>query len=236
MGFYHSTIDTVTDGRTATIGMTSKRAMFVNLQDAAGAALGTTANPLSIQPPASGALATNITQIGSTNIVTAGVAGTQAGGGNQATNSNVSTNVYPTLIAGSDYAGTPKIQNIRVDTSGYVQVKLPTWSVSSQTALTTTATVSGAAGAYGGGSFLNLNSVPSYIQIFDTTGAVTLGTTPPTFVQPIPANSTAANGSGFVFELSRGITIYNGIKIAATTTPTGATTVSTGLTGFIVYQ
>jgi hypothetical protein len=109
------------------------------------------------------------------------------------------------------------------------------WNVSSQTSLTTTATVSGSAGRFGGGSFLNLNSAPAYIQVFDTTGAVTLGTTVPTFVQPIPANSSSANGSGFVFELSRGITMSSGIKIAATTTPTGATTVSTALTGYIVY-
>lgn len=110
------------------------------------------------------------------------------------------------------------------------------WSVSSQTALTTVATVSGAAGKFGGGSFINLNSAPAYIQVFDTTGAVTLGTTVPTYVQPIPANGTAANGLGFVFSISEGIIASNGIKIAATTTPTGATTVSTGLTGFVVYK
>ncbi len=39
MGFYHSTVDTVTDGRSAVIGMTAKRAMFVSLYDASGNAL-----------------------------------------------------------------------------------------------------------------------------------------------------------------------------------------------------
>lgn len=39
MGFYHSTIDTVTDGRAATVGITSKRAMFANLQSSAGTEL-----------------------------------------------------------------------------------------------------------------------------------------------------------------------------------------------------
>lgn len=110
------------------------------------------------------------------------------------------------------------------------------YSVSSQTNLTTTSTVSAGAGKFAGGMFINLNSAPAYIQIFDTTGAVTLGTTTPTFVIPIPANATAANGIGFVLPLEVGIAITNGIKIAATTTATGATTVSTGLTGFCLYK
>lgn len=110
------------------------------------------------------------------------------------------------------------------------------WSVSPQNALTTTATVSGAAGKYGGGSFMNLNATPAYIQFFDTTGAVTLGTTAPTFVQGIPANATAANGAAYVFEIANGIGLANGLKAAATTTATGGTTVTTGLTGFITYK
>lgn len=130
-------------------------------------------------------------------------------------------------------AGTFAVQAAQ---SGAWTVDVEGDSVSSQTALTTVATVSGSAGTFHGGSFINLNSAPAYIQIFDTTGAVTLGTTTPTFVQPIPANSTAANGAGFVFDLPRGINIVNGIKIAATTTPTGATTVPTALTGFVTYR
>lgn len=110
------------------------------------------------------------------------------------------------------------------------------YSVSSQTALTTAATVSSASGKFGGAMFINLNSAPAYIQVFDTTGAVTLGTTTPTFVIPVPANSTAANGVGFILPLDVGINIANGIKVAATTTATGSTTVSTGLTGFVYYS
>jgi hypothetical protein len=62
----------------------------------------------------------DLAKIGGNTVVTAGVNGTLAIGGNQATNSNVSTNVYPTLIAGSDYGGTPKIQNLKVDSSGNI--------------------------------------------------------------------------------------------------------------------
>lgn len=55
MGFYHSTIDTVTDGHTATVGLTSKRAMFTNLQNAAGAETGVAATPLQVSLANTGA-------------------------------------------------------------------------------------------------------------------------------------------------------------------------------------
>lgn len=104
-------------------------------------------------------------------------------------------------------------------------------------ALTTTQTVSAAAGKFGGYmTLINLNSSPAYIQVFDTTGAVTLGTTPPTYIIAIPSNSTAANGVGANMELSNGLAIANGIKIAATTTSNGSSTVATGVTGTILYK
>jgi hypothetical protein len=78
--------------------------------------------------------------------------------------------------------------------------------------------------------FFNPNNVVSYIQVFDTTGAVTLGTTTPTFVIPLPAGA-AAN-----VEFTIGISLTNGIKIAATTAATGATTAATALTGFVLYK
>ena len=104
------------------------------------------------------------------------------------------------------------------------------WSVSSQTALTTTATVSSAAGKFAGYMFYNPNTSVGYIQVFDTTSAPTLGTTAPTFVVPIPPGA-AAN-----VEFANGIAIANGIKIAATTTATGSTTVATAFTGFVLYK
>lgn len=48
MGFYHSTIDTVTDGRAAAVGITNKRAMLVTLQTSAGADTGVAASPLQV--------------------------------------------------------------------------------------------------------------------------------------------------------------------------------------------
>lgn len=48
MGFYHSTIDSVTDGRAAAVAITPKRAMMVNLQTAAGVEITNTSNALDI--------------------------------------------------------------------------------------------------------------------------------------------------------------------------------------------
>jgi hypothetical protein len=104
------------------------------------------------------------------------------------------------------------------------------WSVSSQVSLTTAATVSSAAGKFGGYMFNNPNNGTAYIQVFDTTSAITLGTTTPTFVVPIPAGASAN------VEFAGGIAMASGIKLAATTTATGSTTVATGLTGFILYK
>ena len=62
----------------------------------------------------------NVTQLNGTTQVTAGVAGTQAVGGNQATGNNIATNTNALLMGGSDYGGTPKLQNLKVDSSGHV--------------------------------------------------------------------------------------------------------------------
>lgn len=149
MGFYHSTIDTVTDGRAATVAITSKRGQHVNLRDASGNELGISSAPLQVSlantganstavkvdgsgvtQPVSGTVsitansAVNVAQVGGTNSVSAGVNGTLAVGGNQATNTVVSTNTNPLLIAGSDYGGTPKIQSLKVDSSGNAQVNV----------------------------------------------------------------------------------------------------------------
>lgn len=131
---------------------------------------------------------------------------------------------------------------IKVDGSAVTQ---PTSQVAGTTggytpyfidAVTTTATVSGSAGKLSGFSVMNTNSTVAWLQVFDTTGAVTLGTTTPTASFPIPANSTAGNGAGSNFISTVGMAIANGIKIAFTTTAKGATTVSTGVSGTILYK
>lgn len=83
MGFYHSVIDTVTDGRAAAVAITNKRAMFVNLQTAAGAEVGTAGAPLRVDPtgstiqPVSGTVTANAGS-GNFTVVNAGTFAVQA--------------------------------------------------------------------------------------------------------------------------------------------------------------
>lgn len=142
-------------------------------------------------------------------------------------------NLYFTI---RDAAGNERGVNVTAGNALQVEANLnPTasggWTPYFANAITTTVAPTAAAGKFGGYMLINLNSSPAYLQVFDTTGAVTLGTTPPTFVIPIPANATPANGVAANVELTNGIIIVNGIKCAATTTSNGATTVTTGLSG-----
>ena len=106
------------------------------------------------------------------------------------------------------------------------------WSVSSQTALSNTKTqVKGSAGTFGGYMFYNPNASAAYIQVFDVANAsVTVGTTTPTYVIPIPATS-AAN-----VEFTNGINHGTAVVVAATTTATGSTALGSALTGFFLYK
>ena len=210
----------------------------------------TQSNPLSLDT--TGSLRTSVT-----NSVTVGVHGVSQSGTWTVQPGNTA-NTTAWLMNAGQVAGTATAVNTGNASAGTQRVVLATdqpaltnaqpvnlspttsggWSVSSQTSLTAAATVSGVASKFGGYMFINLNATAAYIQVFNlaTSGAVTLGTTTPTFVVPLPANSTAANGAGANLELTNGIAMSTGIQVAATTTPTGATTVTTGLTGFVLYK
>jgi hypothetical protein len=204
----------ITENSFGNLRMSNNRNLYGTIRDAAGNERGanvTASNALLVDLSATAANATAI----------------------KVDNSAVTQPVSGTVAA--TQSGTWTVQPGNTANTTAWLMKLVPKSVSSQTALTTTATVTSAAGTYVGGSYINLNSAPAYLQVFDTTGAVTLGTTVPTFVQPIPANATAANGAAFVFDVPGGIGITNGIKVAATTTATGATTVTTALIGYTIY-
>ena len=74
LGFYHSVIDTVTDGRAAAIAITSKRGQHVNLRDASGNELGISSAPLQVSLANTAANATAVKVDGSA--VTQPVSGT----------------------------------------------------------------------------------------------------------------------------------------------------------------
>lgn len=98
------------------------------------------------------------------------------------------------------------------------------WTPAFNAAVTTTVkTVKASAGTLGGWFIYNPNSSVAYVQIFDISGAVTLGTSVPVLSLGIPATA------GANVESPNGIQFANAIKFACTTTSTGLTAPSTGL-------
>lgn len=106
------------------------------------------------------------------------------------------------------------------------------WSVNSQTALSNAkVAIKASAGTLGGYMFYNPNAAVTYMQVFDaTSGSVTVGTTTPTYVIPLPP----ASGANIEFTLGIGHT--TAITVAATTTATGSSAPGTALTGFFLYK
>jgi hypothetical protein len=88
---------------------------------------------------------------------------------------------------------------------------------------TTVVTVKSSAGELGAYHCLNPNASAAYVQIFDTAGAVTVGTTTPVLSLGLPASD------GGNLEWGMGVHFANAIKVAATTTATGSTATSTAV-------
>lgn len=213
-GVYNDSVTALTSGQQGTLRLTANRSLHTTTDNGA---LETGGNLATL----AGAVSSSKIQANITNASLA-VTGTFF----QSTQPvSLATNT-PTLATGTNAIGTV---NLSPTASGG-------WTPYLANVVTTTVTVSGAAGKFGGYQLINLNSVPVFLQCFDTTGTVTLGTTPPTFVITLPANATAANGISATEEMANGIVLVNGLKVAACTTVTGGTTVSTGVSGTILYH
>jgi hypothetical protein len=97
-------------------------------------------------------------------------------------------------------------------------------------AVTTAVTVKGSSGFLYSWFLYNPNASVCYLQVFNTT-TPTLGTTVPILSLPVPATSGANIPPGSL------ATAFNtAISVAATTTPTGSTTCTTGMTVNLWYQ
>jgi hypothetical protein len=104
------------------------------------------------------------------------------------------------------------------------------WSTSLQSALSTTPeTVKSSDGYVGGWYVFNPNAAAAYIQFFDESGTITLGSTTPKMSIGIPA------GAGANVEFRRGIPFTNSIKVAATTTATGSSANASALVCNFLY-
>jgi hypothetical protein len=91
-------------------------------------------------------------------------------------------------------------------------------------------TVKSGAGELGAYHCLNPNASAVYVQIFDTSGAVTLGSTVPVLSLGLPASD------GGNLEWTMGIHFANAIKVAATTTATGSTAPGTAVDCNFAYK
>lgn len=120
--------------------------------------------------------------------------------------------------------------------SGSVAVSPATsggFSVYSNTALTNTVvSVKSSAAQIAGWALHNPSAATTYLQFFNaaTAGAVTLGSTTPTFVMALAAGASA-NLIG-----ACGIDFASGIQIAATTTATGSTAPATAMVVAVIYK
>lgn len=83
--------------------------------------------------------------------------------------------------------------------------------------------IKASAGQLGGYIIYNPNASVAYVQVFDANAAVTLGTTRPDVLIPIPPSS------GANIEFGKGVAFASGIRVAATTTASGSTAPGTGL-------
>jgi len=89
--------------------------------------------------------------------------------------------------------------------------------------VTTKQQVKGSTGSIAGWSVLNTTSAIAYVQVFNALAAnVTLGSTTPDWVIPVPANGTTGAGTNGWLPIA--ILHSTGITIACTTTRTGSST------------
>lgn len=105
------------------------------------------------------------------------------------------------------------------------------WTPAVSTGLTNTkVVVKASAGVLGGYAIFNPNTAVMYVQVWDAlTASVTVGTTSPTYVLPVPAMSTAN------VEWTVGVHHGTGIIVAATAGPANNTAPTNALVATILY-
>lgn len=142
-----------------------------------------------------------------------------------AVTSPVSLAALPTLAAGTNNIG---FVTVTPSTTGGWLPKVFSAAASAAKTL-----INAAACTFGGHlTIYNPNATVAYIQVFDAaaTASVTVGTTVAVALIIVPATS-AAN-----VEVTNGVHMASGIVIAATTTATGSTGITTALDGTLLYK
>lgn len=82
----------------------------------------------------------------------------------------------------------------------------------------------------------NPNATTAFIQLFDESGTVTVGTTAPKQSYPVPPPAETPAGGPLVFPLPKPLRFNHSIKYACTTTSNGSSDPSTGLVVNALYS
>lgn len=99
----------------------------------------------------------------------------------------------------------------------------------------TAQTIKGSAGSLHSLCVLNVNAVDCFIQLFDESGSITVGTTAPKQVFLVPKGDGTSYGA-FGGWGAMPLKFTNSIKYACTTTPTGSGDPTTGLVVSASYK
>lgn len=218
MGFYHSTIDTVTDGRSAAVGITSKRAMLVNLQTAAGSETGIAALPLQVSLANTSSNATAVKVDGSavtqpvsltSTTITGTVAVTQSGSWTNTVTQATAASLNATVVG----TGTFAVQAAQSGTWNITNVSGTVSDVRQATAANLNATVVGT------GTFAVQNTPVAPTTIFDGKTTVTTAGTRVTLaasqaVQSVTIKALSTN-TGVIYVGNASVASTNGFQLAA---------------------
>jgi hypothetical protein len=239
-GFYHATRDSVTDGRSAAVAINVNRAVITQLEDTAknaitstsdgGSKRGIDANLINIPDDA----ADNTTV--ATDPVPAGCV--YQSSPTALTNNQVAYTLCDTgkrqVVVGAGTAGAPAGGVMSIQGApgmlGITTYENSSFPILMDGLSTTVQTVAGSAATLTAYYCANPNTAAAYVQIFDISGTVTLGSSTPKWSIRIPPNDGAANLSML------GLAFVNAIKVAATTTATGSGVPTTPLDCNFAYR
>lgn len=183
----------------------------------------------SVTQPVSGTVTTTPPANASTNIAQIAGTATDSNSGNKsagtirvvlATDQPSLTNAQPVSQSGAPWS----VTDVPATSGGWSKWSTP--HDNSNAPLVATAggvSIKASAGQLGGYIIYNPNASVAYVQVFDANAAITLGTTRPDVLIPIPPSS------GANIEFGKGVAFASGIRVAATTTASGSTAPGTGL-------
>lgn len=136
-----------------------------------------------------------------------------------AIDTNTADNERKKFVESTTNAGQPGVAVVNPDGSSILGSSVATTGLTTTYAnnslSTTVSTVKNSAVKIYDIHIANPNAGMAYVQFFDTTGAITLGTTPPWFVLAVPSNGVLDRPMNVPYNFT------NNCKMAATTTATG---------------